>query len=224
MKRIAGALLAGGLAVLVVGCQQAPTAEEVLNSASEKMASVSSLQFSLERQGDPAVIDLGLLQPGLVSAAGVYQSPDQVHATLRLDMGGSVSEGEVLWATDGTFAKLPPLMPNFTSFDLGDAFNAPGIFSAETGLPGILTQLENPTMVGEEDVDGVATYHVSGQANGENLTGLTGAPLAEGAATVDVWVAKDTNYVVRAQVTESDGNGWLLDFFGFDEPVEIPTP
>jgi hypothetical protein len=29
---------------------------------------------------------------------------------------------------------------------------------------------------------------------------------------------------VRIHVTEPEGNGWLIDLFAINEPVDIPTP
>lgn len=224
MKRIVGAFCAAVLLLLLSGCQTKVDPQEVLADASQAMASAQSLQFAMQRQGEPKPLQLGLLTANLVAADGAYQAPDQIHAAVRLDMSGTVTEAEVLWLPDGSYVKMAPLFPDFTEFEIGAAMDAPAMFSSETGIPHILATLENPTLVGTEDLDGVQTHHINATANGEDLTGLTGVPVAAGGATVDIWVEQDTNQVVRLQVTESDGNGWLIDFFGYDEPVEMPAP
>ncbi len=92
------------------------------------------------------------------------------------------------------------------------------------GIPAILRALENPTLVGEEDVDGVTAYHITAATDGEMISGLVGGAVQPGPATLDLWIAKDTMYVIRITIAEEGENGWLVDFFGYNEPVEIPTP
>jgi len=41
---------------------------------------------------------------------------------------------------------------------------------------------------------------------------------------VDVWMKTADWYVVRLHITEPDGNGWLIDLFDINEPVEIKAP
>lgn len=233
MKRMAGMLVAVMLLLLLGACQSGtsgptptptPTPAERLTFAANEMSTVSSLKFAITRNGDPKVLDMGFFSVGLVSAEGAYQAPDQVHAVIKMQMGGAVQEGQVLWLPEGTYAMLPPMSETFSEFPVEEEFNAPDIFSAETGLPSILKTLEDPVLVGTEEVETYQTYHIRATAQGEELTGLTAIPLAEGEATVDVWIDQATNYVVRVQVTESDGNGWLIDFYDFNEPVDIPQP
>lgn len=132
----------------------------------------------------------------------------------------AVTDAEVLWVTEGIFLRLPPLVA-----DMGEAFDAAQIFSADSGIPYVLVEvLNDPSLVGEEDIEGVPTYHITAQASGEDLRGLVGGAVAPGDAAVDLWVDTATSEVVRVAVAESDGNGWQLDLFGYGEPVDIPTP
>ncbi len=226
MKRIL--LTLGGLGValgLLAACGGGqPTADEVLSQASDTMAAVESLQFIIEREGDPIPITAGMLSAAILGAEGVYQSPDSVYATVKVSAQGVVAEAEFLWNADGVFFKLPPLVAAFTPVDLQETFNATDIFQADVGLPRILKELEAPEFGEEEDIEGVEAYHITAEADGSELSALVGGAVEPGPATLDVFVDKETSEVVRVVITEASGGRWLIDFFAFGEPVEIPTP
>lgn len=225
MKRAFSILLGLGLVLTLVACGgKAPTAAELLSQAADAMAAVKSLQFTIERQGEAVVIDpdSGL---AMLSAAGEYEAPESVHAKVKGEVMGMVTEADVLWLAEGIYFKLPPLFAQYTPIELESTFDAAGIFSVDTGIPNILKeQLDSPSLVGEETVEEFDTYHITAQAEGENLSNLVGAVVQSGTATVDIWIDKDAKYVVRILITEADGSGWQVDFFAFEEPVEIPSP
>jgi hypothetical protein len=209
--------------LLLSACNQEPTAQDILKDAAANMSEASSLKFTIIRQGSPAEVMLGETAVGVSGATGEYQAPDKVHAKVQVQASGFTTEADVLWLPEGKYYMHPLLSPTYSQVDL-EGFDAPGIFSAEAGIPAVLQALEAATLVGTEDLDGVQAYHITADAQGEDLTGLTGSVLASGTAKVDLWVAKDTNQLIRLQVTESDGNGWLVDFFDYNLPVEIPAP
>jgi hypothetical protein len=41
---------------------------------------------------------------------------------------------------------------------------------------------------------------------------------------VDCWIDEKSANTARIHVTEPEGNGWLIELFGTNEPVDIPTP
>jgi outer membrane lipoprotein-sorting protein len=213
-------------AVLLTSCGgRQPTAAEILAQSAETMTQVDSLKFYIERQGEPVQINVGMGVASVVSADGVYRAPDNVYAVAKVELSGAVAEAEVLWITDGIYLTFPPFLNDFTPIDLSEIFDAAEIFSDAEGIPYVLRDvLSEAELVGEEDVEGITTYHITGTAEGEELGGLVGGVVAPGTATVDVWIDKETSEVARITLSEADGNGWLLDFYDYGEPVEIPTP
>jgi len=200
------------------------TPEQLLADSAQAMKDVQTVQWAIEHEGEPIVLDptQGLTA---LSATGSYQAPSSVYAMVKVQAGSIVAQAEVLWTADGAFFKLPPLRPNFGPIELPGTFNPADIFNEEVGIPHVLTEvLTSPTLAGEEDLEGTATYHLTAQAAGEDLSGLVGGAVAEGTATVDLWINKDSKELVRVIVTEADGSTWTVDFFSYGEPVEIPTP
>jgi hypothetical protein len=211
--------------VMLIACGGgALTPEQILANSAEAMKQVDTVQWSIAREGPPIQLDptMGL---SALSAEGAYQAPDQVYAVVKVQAGGMIAEAELVWTAEGVFFKLPPLRPSFGPIDLPATFNPADIFSEEVGIPYVLTNvLTNPSLAGEEDIDGTRTYHITAQAEGQDLSGLVGGAVAQGTATVDLWINKSTSQIVRAIVMESDGSSWTLDLFGYGEPVEIPVP
>jgi hypothetical protein len=214
-----------GLGVLLaVGCRREPTALELLSAAANHLSSAQSLRFSIERQGEPIVIPIPLFEVTVIEATGDYQAPGNVHAIIKTQVGDSQPEADALWRDGQSYFKLPPFLVDYIPLDLGDSFDVPAIFSTNLGIPALLLKLNNVNVGSVEEIDGENVYRITGTANGEDLTGLTGVPLAPGEAAIEAWVSKDARELVRIIITESDGNAWVIKLFDYNQPVEIPTP
>nr|MBN1229357.1 LppX_LprAFG lipoprotein [Anaerolineae bacterium] len=209
-------------ALILAGCrQEQATPEEILAEAADTMAAIETLEFTIDREGDPILLseELGA---SLLSVEGVYRDPGDVFATARVEISGLVAEAEILWLESGALYRLPPMIPDWTQLVI--AFEASDIFDDEVGLPAILRGLENPELVGEEDVEGVEAHHITAAAKGEDIANLVGGAVAPGPVTVDVWVDQKTSEVVQVSVTEETGDMWLLYLYSFGAEVDIPTP
>jgi len=224
MNRVRTILGLGLSMLLVVGCRREPSALELLTTAANHLSNAQSLRFSIDRQGEPIVIPIPLFEVTVIGAIGDYQAPGNIHAIIKTQVGDSQPEADALWQDGQSYFKLPPFLVDYIQLDLGDSFNVPAIFSTNLGIPALLLKLNNVNVGSVEEIDGENVYRITGTANGEDLTGLTGVPLAPGEAAIEAWVSKDTRELVRIIVKESDGNGWVIKFFGYNEPVEIPTP
>ncbi len=200
-----------------------PTPGEWLSRAGEAALAIQSAQFTVVREGTPAVLDPAS-NTTFTEATGKYQAPDRVSATVKVTLFGNTVSVQMLWLPEGNYLSNP-LTGTFDKAPPAATFNGVGMFGAD-GLPGVLKDgIQNPTMVGIETVEEVETYHLKGEADGEKLAALTAGALAAGTSyPVDVWMATATNNPVRLHITEPDGNGWQIDLFAFDEPVEINAP
>jgi outer membrane lipoprotein-sorting protein len=224
IKRAVIVLLALTLGSALAACGGGElTAEEILNQAADAMSEVESLRFTIEHEGEPVILNQQM-GAAMISAEGAYQAPDSVYAKVRVQAGSIIAEAEAVWLAEGAYLKLPPLLPTYTPIDLGETFDAAAIFDSETGLPQILRDLSDPTLVGEEDLEGVSAYHITAQADGEKLSNLVGGALEAGPATLDVWIEKGSMQVAQVTITEASGSVWTIYFYDFGDEVEIPTP
>jgi hypothetical protein len=184
---------------------------------------MTSAQFILTREGQPAVLD-DSTNTTFTEATGMYQSPDRVSATLKVSLLGSVVSVQMLWLPEGNYLSNP-LTGSFEQAPSSATFNGVAMFAA-SGIPGMLKDgIQNATLVGTETIEGVETFHLKGEADGAQLAALTAGALTAGTSyPVDVWMKTADWYVVRLHITEPDGNGWLIDLFDINEPVEIKAP
>jgi hypothetical protein len=183
---------------------------------------LKSAQFTLTREGAPVPLDP---QTGtaFTEATGHYQAPDRVSASTKVSLGSAVLEIKWLWLPEGNYVTNPLTGGWTTAPEI--AFNGANIFGA-AGIAAILKDgLQNITQVGAEKIDETDTLHFKGEADGAQLAALTAGTLTSGTAyPVDVWLLPTTAEVVRVRITEPDGNGWVIDLFALNEPVEIKAP
>lgn len=229
--RSTGLALGGPLLVLVMACAalvacgpaREPTAEELLGAAADKVGKLSSVRFTLTRVGEPAMLDPAT-SSRFTEATGEFQAPNRARATTKvISLLGALSV-EVLWLPEGTFARNPftgqfDKMPTRATFD-------PAAMLSPEGLPGILrASAKNAKIVGKEQLAGVDAHHIRADADGAQLSALTGGVVVAGTHSVDVWIAAATSHVLRITASEPGGSGsWRLELSDHDKPVEIKAP
>ena len=85
--------------------------------------------------------------------------------------------------------------------------------------------MQKPQLAGTETIRDKSTLHLKGEVSGDKLNPLMGSTLKpELMYPVDLWMEEQSANPVRIHVTEPAGNGWLIDLFAVNEPVDIPTP
>jgi len=200
-----------------------PTPDELLDRAGQAVLAMTSAGFALVREGTPAVLDPAT-GTSFDEVTGQYQAPDRVSATVKVTLFGSVVQLQMLWLPEGNYV-TNPLTQAWTDAPVDARFNGAAFFGPD-GIGGVLQEgIQNVTLVGVETVEERETYHLKGDADGGQLAPLTGGALAAGTLyPVDVWMEKAASNLVRLHIAEPDGNGWLIDLFGINEPVEIKAP
>jgi hypothetical protein len=208
--------------VLAQGGKTPP--QELLNRAADAVLKLKSAQFTLTREGTPAFLDekLGVT---FTSAECSYAAPDRVSCNVKISSkGGTILQVTRVWVPEGTF-QSNPLTRQFAPAPPTSTFNGVVLF-ARTGIPEILrTSVEKVQLAGTEKVRDRSTLHLKGEVRGDKLNPLMGNTLKPDAMhPVDLWMEEQTANPVRIHVTEGGGNGWLIELFAANEPVDIPTP
>jgi lipoprotein LprG len=200
-----------------------PSPAQILAAAGDAMLAMRSARFTLVHEGGPVTID-STTGMGFTEAAGEYQAPDRVSAKAKVTFLGNVLELEIFWLPEGTYL-MNPLTHQLETVPADFGIDGAALFSAD-GIPAALsTGIQNPQRVGYETVEGVRTIHISGEADGAVLSPLMAGALESGTLyPVDAWIDESTYDLVRFHITEPDGNGWLIDIFDIDEPIEIQKP
>ena len=199
-----------------------PTPAQYLEKAAEAMAGVTTVQFNLTRDGEPLVLDssLGAL---FISATGEYEAPDSVHANVKADISGNIIALDFLWLPDGVYM-TNPLTGLYMQQPLEVPLDPSMLFDPQVGLSRILiSRIEAPEYIGLEQIDGQDTIHLRGLTDAETVTIILPIEIA-GQFTLDLWLDASSNQIVRLQITEESDDTTTMDFIGYGDPVDIPSP
>jgi hypothetical protein len=137
---------------------------------------------------------------------------------------GNILQLTRVWVPEGTF-QSNPLTRQFGKAPADANFNGVVLF-ARTGIPDILrTAVQKAQVIGNETLQNRPTLRLQGEVSGEQLNPLVGSTLKPDVMyPVDFWTDEKSANAVQIHVTEPEGNGWLIELFGTNEPVDIPTP
>ena len=198
--------------------------QEHLNRAADAVLRLKSAQFTLTREGAPAFLDE---KTGVTFTAAQcsYAAPDRVSCNVKVSSkSGSILQLTRVWVPEGTF-QSNPLTRQFAKAPADSSFNGVVLF-ARTGIPAILqTSVQKPQLAGNETIRDKRTLHLKGELRGDKLNPLMGNTLKpELMYPVDLWMDEQSANPVRIHVTEPEGNGWMIELFSANEPVDIPTP
>ena len=216
--------------IWVAGAEQAKPAgsrdavQSHLNRTADAVLALKSTRFSLKREGTPAVLDA---KNGITFTAAdcVYSAPDRVSCNVKVALkNGSIVQLTRVWVPEGTF-QSNPLTRQFGKAPADANFNGVVLF-AKTGIPEILrTQVQKARVVQRETLQNRQALHLQGEVSGEKLNPLVGSTLkADVMYPVDLWIDEKSANAARIHVSEPEGNGWLIELFGTNEPIDIPTP
>src|SRR4051812_10174557 len=198
--------------------------QSYLNRTADAVLALKSTRFSLKREGTPAVLDE---KNGITftTADCAYSAPNRVSCNVKVALkNGSILQLTRVWVPEGTF-QSNPLTRQFGKAPADSNFNGVVLF-AKTGIPEILrTRVQKPKFIERETLQSAPALHLHGEVSGENLNPLVGSTLkADVMYPVDLWADEKSAQPVQIHVTEPEGNGWLIELFGTNEPVDIPTP
>jgi hypothetical protein len=198
--------------------------QEHLNRAADALLKLKSTQFTLTREGTPAFLDE---KNGVTFTAAQcsYAAPDRVSCNVKVtSKSGTILQLTRVWVPEGTF-QSNPLTRQYFKAPEDSSFNGAVMF-ARAGIPEILrTSVQKVQVVGPEKIRDKSTLHLKGEVRGEILNPMMGSTLKpELMYPVDLWMEERSADAVQLHVTEPAGNGWLIELFGTNQPVEIPTP
>jgi lipoprotein LprG len=137
-----------------------------------------------------------------------------------------ISIGETQWETNllsGVWQELPP---NW-------GFNPANLFDPDQGIRPILeTDLGEIELLGIkalEEMPGQRFYALQGEVAGERLFQLSFGMIGPDEMSVQLWIDPETfdlhrMLIVDPQSGENEPTIWQLDFWNFDQAVEILPP
>jgi hypothetical protein len=198
--------------------------QDYLNQTADAILALKSARFTLKREGAPVFLN-EKKKITFTSAACAYSAPDRVSCNVKVQLkNGSIVKVKRVWVPEGAF-QTNPMTQEMGKAPPESKFN-PVLLFAATGIPEVLrTGFQNGQVVGKEKIQNQDAIHLKGDVSGDKLNPLAGSTLKpELAYPVDLWIDEKSAIPARLHVTESAGNGWLVELSGANEPVHIPPP
>lgn len=222
------------MAVVLIACgssEPAPeelTADvnEILATASQAMGTVDTVRFEIERGGVPIYIDTtDTLE--FKEAVGRFAAPQAADAVVKVGVSGlNVQIGAI--AIDGTVWLSNPITGNWEQAPSSYAFDPTTLFSPDVGWRPLLGgELAGAKLIGREDVEGSARYHITGTAPEERIETITANLVTGQDVEVDIWLDTETGHVLEVEfdaITSAGVSSWVLRFFGYGDDFDIDPP
>jgi hypothetical protein len=204
-----------------------PTPEELLALASKRLAETQSAHFTLDVQGETFIDTGGTIR--LLGAEGDLVRPDRVRTTFQAEVVNRaitlqlITVGDKSWTTNILTGEWEPAPLEF-------AYRPDILFSTQNGIGPVMGRVENVERLADEDVDGRPTYHLRASVDQEVVGPLTYFTIRGSPVTVDLWIDRQTDDLVRARMSEPPGEDrphpavWTLDLSHHGEEIEIEPP
>ncbi len=208
--------------------QPEPDALAVLTAASERLAAVDTLHFTLNIEGETFIDETEAIQ--LESAEGDLARPDKVNVEFQVRLLGAttvsirmITIGLDSWTTDlitGNWGDAPP--------EFG--YNPSILYDNQDGLGPVMGKLDGAEIAGVQEIEDREAYHVKGTATAEIIAPLTAGTMTGDAVAIELWVDVETSDLLRVKVVEPESEAkenpatWEMNLSAFNEPVDIESP
>jgi hypothetical protein len=204
------------------------TATEILSGASQKLANTQTVRFKLAVEGDTYVDALHTLK--LLEAKGDLVRPDRVRTEFKIEALGQVTVsiqliivGDQWWTTDLITGKWGPAPADFE-------YDPSVLFDNQGGIGPVMDRVTDAQRLDDESIDGRDAFHIRANVTDSIIDSLTYHTLQGSPITVDLWIDRETNDLLRARLAEPPSDGpdtpavWTLDLFDHDAQIAIEPP
>ncbi len=203
-------------------------APDILVQASQRLADTQTVRFKLAVEGDTFVDSLHTLK--LLEAEGELVRPDRVRTEFKIEALGQVTVSIKLiiingewWTTDLITGKWGPSPADFE-------YDPSVLFDNQGGIGPVMDRVTDAQRLDDEEVDDRDAYHIQATVSDDIIDSLTYHTLQGAPITVDLWIDKETNDLLRARLAEppdqeaGEPSVWTLDLFDHGADITIDAP
>ena len=168
-----------------------PNAETILAASGESMAALDSFRFGLSHENGGTPLAIGLV---VTDMEGDVVKPDGLRVSLGATFSGFFVEIELV-ALDGVTYMTDPITQDWEIQEAG--VNPLAFFDPATGIDSIMSDLAEPSLLGQEILDGVTTNRISGKLPSDSLVPLLSTVAPDLTVDTEVWIGVDDSYLRR---------------------------
>lgn len=201
-----------------------PTAEDILADSGESMAALDSFNFRLSHENGGTPLAIGLV---VSDVEGDVVKPDGLRVSLGATFSGFFVEMQLV-ALEGVTYMTDPVTQAWEIQDAG--VNPLAFFDPATGIDSIMSDLAEPSLQGQETLEGVTTHHISGKLPSDSLVPLLSTVTPDLTVDTEVWVGVDDSYlrkvVFRGVAVSGDAENIVrtITLSSFNQASEIEAP
>jgi lipoprotein LprG len=201
---------------------------QILQQASQQIATTESMKFTLEIEGKTMIDKQGTMQ--ILGARGTLKRPGSVDVQFQLRILNTqtvsirmITTDTGSWTTDLITGAWGPAPSEF-------GYDPALLFDTENGLGPIMGKVTDPVLVGQEDLDGTATWHVRGTVTQAVVGPVTSNTMRGDPVELDLWIDATTSDLLKIRLAEPKDAGlddpatWTMTLRGQNEPVTIESP
>jgi hypothetical protein len=202
-----------------------PTATDLLARASARLAETESVRFDLSVEG------VTYLDPGsqirLLEAEGALHRPDRVQTSFKAEVLSQVvtidliTVGDTSWTTNLLTGEWELAPPEF-------AYRPSILFDNQEGIGPVMNRVTEVERLEDDELDGREVYRVRAIVDESVIAPLTYATMTGSPVTVDLWIDRETDDLLRARLAEPEDDPdpavWTLDLSEHGDEVTIEPP
>jgi lipoprotein LprG len=200
-----------------------PDGAGLMTDASAATEDIRSAHFALQVNGEVPGLPVKNAEGDLTREGGPEGA---AKGTVSMDFMGSLFEGEFVLVDDTLYLKGPTGGYQELSATLvRNLYDPAAILDPERGIAKVLSSVQNPKTEAEEEVEGVATYKVTGRVAKDVVTSLV--PGIDSDVDITFWVRADGDHQpVKASVhVPGEGDPTVdVTLSEVNKPVTISAP
>ena len=199
----------------------------ILTKTAERLNTVKSVHFNAEVDGAAYIDTARTVQ--LRAASGDIVVPDQMQARITIALGAANADVSLV-ALGGDKYQTDLLTGRWGPAQAGFDYSPTVLFDRSQGLSTVLGKLRDVERLGEETINGQATYHLRAKVDRATIQPITSGAIDGDPVTAELWIARDSFNLVRLVLTEpkvpekEKPAVWTLTLDKYDEPVTINRP
>lgn len=198
-------------------------AATLLKQAAEVMRKVTGMHVSVTVQGEVPNMRVTKLE------GDISNTPQTVATGIATVLVGSNSEQAQFVFIDGHLYSDLGQPGTYTDFGNGASiYNVAVLLDPDKGLANLLANLQNGSVAGTQQINGVATTKITGNSSARDVTTLAGARLTDdNASTVPttIWTASDgSSHLVQLQITPTANTSVTLTMSDWGKQVTATKP
>lgn len=203
-----------------------PDTTSIVDTAATAMGEVDTVRFGMIHSGAPVYIDPADIV-AFQEADGQFVSPSSAQAVLKVSAVGLTVEIGA-FAIDGETCLSNFITGVYEPAPAGYTFDPAILFDPDLGWRPLLSSgLSDVELIGTEEVEGVAAYHLRGQAAMEQVAVVTAGLVTGQDVTLDLWTDQKTGHVVAAEFAANyrgEETNWRLTFADYGAEVTVSPP